>query len=52
MQEKGKTKDCRRQRKRQGKVNYCPFGREPHANKAIQIEAYQPRKGKGDIESA
>jgi hypothetical protein len=40
------------QRKRQGKVNCCPFDREPHANKAIQIGAYQPGKGKGDTKSA
>jgi len=40
------------QRKGQGQVNRCPFDREPHANKANQIKAYQPRKGNGDIGSA
>jgi len=50
--EKGKNERLPSQRKRQGNVKCCPFGREPCADKAIQIEAYQPRKGKGDIESA
>jgi len=39
------------QGKRQGRVNYCPCGRKPYADEAIQTEAYQPRKGKGDIKS-
>ncbi len=52
MQKKGKNERLLFQRKRQGQVNCCPFGGEPHANKAIQIKAYQPGKGNGDIDSA
>ena len=48
---KGKNERLMFQRKRQGQVNCYPFGGEPHANKAIQIKVYQPRKGKGDINS-
>eukprot|EP00253_Pinus_taeda_P005170 PITA_05170 len=40
------------QRKGRSQVNCCPSGGEPHANKANQIKAYQPRKGDGDIGSA
>jgi len=48
---KGENGRLSSQRKRQDKVNCCPFDREPHENKAIQIGAYQPGKGKGDIKS-
>ena len=50
--EKGKNERLLSQGKRQSRVNYCPYGRKPHEDKAIQIEAYQPRKGKGYIKSA
>lgn len=40
------------QRKRQDKINCCPFDREPHPNEAIQIGAYKPGKGRGDTKSA
>lgn len=40
------------QRKRQDKVNCCPFDSEPHANKVIQIGAFQLGKGKGDTKLA
>lgn len=40
------------QRKRQDKINYCPFDREPHPNEVIQIGAYKPGKGRGDTKLA
>lgn len=39
------------QRKKQDKINYCPFDREPHPNEAIQIGVYKLGKGRGDTKS-